>query len=47
MAGGGAGVAVGRAVYQDPDPASMARAVASLVRGEASLEEAVAAIASW
>jgi DhnA family fructose-bisphosphate aldolase class Ia len=46
MTGGGAGVAVGRSVYQDPDPGSMARAVASLVRGQASLEEAVAAIAS-
>ena len=33
MAGGGAGMAVGRAVYQDPDPAAMARAVADVVHG--------------
>lgn len=31
MAGGGAGLAVGRAVYQDPDPAAMAAAIAELV----------------
>jgi DhnA family fructose-bisphosphate aldolase class Ia len=42
MAGGGAGVAIGRAVYEDPDPALMARLVADVVRGSASLEEAVA-----
>jgi DhnA family fructose-bisphosphate aldolase class Ia len=33
MAGGGAGMAVGRAVYQDPDPAGVAQAVAELVHG--------------
>jgi DhnA family fructose-bisphosphate aldolase class Ia len=33
MAGGGAGMAVGRAVYQDTDPAGVARAVADLVHG--------------
>lgn len=33
MAGGAAGVAMGRAVYQDPDPAGMAAAVAAVVRG--------------
>ena len=33
MAGGGAGMAVGRAVYQDPDPAGAARAVADVVHG--------------
>ena len=33
MAGGGAGMAVGRAVYQDPDPAGVARAVADVVHG--------------
>jgi DhnA family fructose-bisphosphate aldolase class Ia len=31
MAGGGAGMALGRAVYQDPDPAGMARDVAAVV----------------
>lgn len=31
MAGGAAGVAIGRAVYQDPDPAGMASRVAELV----------------
>lgn len=31
MAGGAAGVAIGRAVYQDPDPAGMAKAVAAIV----------------
>jgi DhnA family fructose-bisphosphate aldolase class Ia len=35
MAGGGAGMAVGRAVYQDPSPADAARAVADLVHGRA------------
>jgi DhnA family fructose-bisphosphate aldolase class Ia len=43
MAGGGAGVAIGRSVYQDPDPALMAGLIADVVRGQASLEEAVAA----
>ncbi len=32
MAGGAAGLAVGRVVYQDPDPATMARLVAEAVR---------------
>ncbi|HEY5024722.1 MAG TPA: hypothetical protein VII76_07080 [Acidimicrobiales bacterium] len=32
MAGGAAGLAVGRVVYQDPDPAAMARLVADAVR---------------
>jgi DhnA family fructose-bisphosphate aldolase class Ia len=32
MAGGAAGVAVGRAIYEDPDPAGMAADVAQLVR---------------
>ena len=31
MAGGGSGMAIGRAVYQDPDPAEMAGLVAGLV----------------
>jgi DhnA family fructose-bisphosphate aldolase class Ia len=33
MEGGGAGMAVGRTVYQDPDPAEMAGLVARLVHG--------------
>jgi DhnA family fructose-bisphosphate aldolase class Ia len=32
MAGGGAGLAVGRVVFQDPEPATMARLVAEAVR---------------
>jgi DhnA family fructose-bisphosphate aldolase class Ia len=43
MSGGGAGVAIGRAVYQDPSPGVMAGLVADVVRGVRSLEEAVAA----
>jgi DhnA family fructose-bisphosphate aldolase class Ia len=31
MAGGGAGMAMGRTIYQDPDPAEMAGLVAELV----------------
>ena len=31
MEGGGSGMAIGRAVYQDPDPAEMAGLVAGLV----------------
>jgi DhnA family fructose-bisphosphate aldolase class Ia len=34
MAGGGAGMAIGRTVYQDPDPAEMAGLVAALVHGQ-------------
>ncbi len=33
MAGGGAGMAIGRTVYQDPEPGEMARLVAEAVRG--------------
>jgi DhnA family fructose-bisphosphate aldolase class Ia len=33
MAGGGAGMALGRLLYQDPDPAMMARMVADAVHG--------------
>ena len=33
MAGGGAGMALGRLLYQDPDPATMARLVAEAVHG--------------
>jgi 2-amino-4,5-dihydroxy-6-oxo-7-(phosphonooxy)heptanoate synthase len=33
MSGGGAGMAIGRAVYQDPDPARMAKDIAALVHG--------------
>lgn len=36
MAGGGAGMAIGRTVYQDPDPAGMAGRVAALVHGGAT-----------
>ena len=35
MAGGGAGLAIGRLVYQDPEPATMARLVAEAVRASA------------
>jgi DhnA family fructose-bisphosphate aldolase class Ia len=31
IAGGAAGMAIGRAVYQDPDPAQMAKAIATLL----------------
>jgi DhnA family fructose-bisphosphate aldolase class Ia len=31
MEGGGSGMAIGRTVYQDPDPAEMAGLVAELV----------------
>jgi DhnA family fructose-bisphosphate aldolase class Ia len=33
MTGGGAGMAVGRAIFQDPDPAAMARKVRDIVHG--------------
>ena len=33
MAGGGAGMAVGRSVYQDPDPAARRGPVAEIVHG--------------
>lgn len=39
MAGGAAGLAVGRVVYQDPDPATMARLVAEAVRDGARRAE--------
>ncbi|HWW54062.1 MAG TPA: hypothetical protein VNY84_09840 [Acidimicrobiales bacterium] len=42
MAGGAGGLAIGRAVYQDPEPARMAEAVAGIVKGRWSLEEAAA-----
>jgi DhnA family fructose-bisphosphate aldolase class Ia len=32
MAGGGAGMAIGRTVYQDPDPAAMARRISAIVQ---------------
>ncbi len=34
MAGGGAGMAIGRTVYQDPDPAAMARRISAIVHRE-------------
>jgi DhnA family fructose-bisphosphate aldolase class Ia len=48
MAGGAAGLAVGRVVYQDPDPAEMARLVAEAVRdgARAAAEPATAAPAA-
>ncbi len=33
MEGGAAGVAIGRAVYQDPNPAGMAKAITAIVHG--------------
>jgi DhnA family fructose-bisphosphate aldolase class Ia len=42
MAGGGTGVAIGRAVYQDPRPAAMARLVAQLVRRERDVGDILA-----
>ncbi len=36
MAGGGAGMAVGRAVIEDPDPATAAKALAAVVHGDGS-----------
>jgi DhnA family fructose-bisphosphate aldolase class Ia len=33
MAGGGAGLAIGRTIFQDPDPAGMAKQIAELVHG--------------
>ena len=33
MEGGGAGMAMGRTLYQDPDPAEMAALVRALVHG--------------
>jgi DhnA family fructose-bisphosphate aldolase class Ia len=42
MAGGGAGVALGRALYEDPDPALMAGLVADLVRGHRAADEVLA-----
>jgi DhnA family fructose-bisphosphate aldolase class Ia len=46
MDGGGAGMAIGRAVYQDPDPAGMAELVGALVRGERDLVDVAAAAQS-
>lgn len=39
MAGGGAGMAIGRTVYQDPDPAGMAREVSAIVHADAGTRE--------
>jgi len=47
MAGGGAGVAIGRAVYQDPDPAGMAALVAALVRGQRDLRDVTLAAGAF
>jgi DhnA family fructose-bisphosphate aldolase class Ia len=42
MAGGAAGVALGRALYEDPNPATMAGLVADLVRGRRAADEVLA-----
>jgi DhnA family fructose-bisphosphate aldolase class Ia len=42
MAGGGAGMALGRALYEDPDPATMAGLVKDLVRGRRPAGEILA-----
>jgi DhnA family fructose-bisphosphate aldolase class Ia len=44
MTGGAAGLAIGRTLYQHPEPARMAAAVAGLVKGQLSLDEAAAGI---
>jgi DhnA family fructose-bisphosphate aldolase class Ia len=44
MAGGAAGVAIGRAIYEDPDPGLMAGLVADLAQGRRALEEVVDAL---
>jgi class I fructose-bisphosphate aldolase len=41
LAAGAAGVAIGRNVWQHPDPAGMTRALVALVHGGASVEEAM------
>ena len=33
MAGGGAGLAIGRAIFQEPSPAAMAKELAEIVHG--------------
>ncbi len=43
MAGGAAGLAIGRAIYQDPDPSAMAALVADLVHGRRPADEVLAA----
>lgn len=42
MAGGAAGAAIGRAIYQDPDPGAMAALVADVVRGKRPVDEVLA-----
>ena len=46
IAGGAAGMVIGRAIFQDPDPALMARLVADLVYGRHSLDEVLEAARS-
>ncbi|MCU1462741.1 MAG: deoxyribose-phosphate aldolase [Acidimicrobiales bacterium] len=43
MAGGAAGLAIGRAIYQDPDPAAMCALAADLVHGRRPADEVLAA----
>ncbi len=44
MQAGAAGVAMGRNIFQAKDPAAMTRAVAAIIHGGASVEEALAAL---
>jgi DhnA family fructose-bisphosphate aldolase class Ia len=46
MAGGGAGVAIGRAVIMDPQPAFMADAVVAIVQGRRTVEEVLSSVAA-
>jgi len=43
---GGAGVAIGRNVFQSSDPAAMTAAIVSIVHGDASVDEAMALMPS-
>jgi DhnA family fructose-bisphosphate aldolase class Ia len=45
IAGGAAGLAIGRGVYQDDDPATMASLVADLVHGRRPAADVLAAVA--
>ena len=41
---GGAGVAIGRNIFQAPDPAAMTAAIVAIVHGDASVDDAMAMI---
>lgn len=45
MDGGAAGIAMGRKIWQSPDPAGMVRALAAIIRRGASVDEAHEALA--